>query len=142
MTTPRSPAPERRRLRSLLHTARDARMYRRALAVLQVDAGRSVVSVATELGVSRQAVHRWWAALAGRTEAPPRAPGRGRGRPSRWTARALHALETALRGAPDRLGYMAVDWTVPLLIEQVAARGGLRVSDATMRRQLRRLGDT
>ena len=55
---------ERRRLRQQLKAASDARTYRRILAVLELDRGRSAIDIAAMLGVTRQSVHNWAAAFA------------------------------------------------------------------------------
>ena len=50
---------ERRRLQPQLRTTRDARLYRRTLAVLEVARGESVASVACRLGVTPRAIYYW-----------------------------------------------------------------------------------
>src|SRR5437588_671692 len=50
---------QRRRLQCQLAEARDARLYRRTLAVLEYDRGRPAAEVARMLGVARQSVHNW-----------------------------------------------------------------------------------
>ena len=50
---------QRRRLRRQLKAATDARLYRRTLAVLELDRGRSAADIADMLGVTRQTVHNW-----------------------------------------------------------------------------------
>src|SRR5436190_23145576 len=50
---------QRRRLRRQLAETRDARLYRRTLAVLEYDRGRPAAEVARMLGVARQSVHIW-----------------------------------------------------------------------------------
>jgi hypothetical protein len=69
---------ERRRLRQQLKAASDPRTYRRILAVLELDRGRSAIDIAAMLGVTRQSVHNWAAAFP-RTEPV----GTGRRRPER-----------------------------------------------------------
>jgi transposase len=55
---------QRRRLRQQLKAASDARTYRRTLALLELDRGRSAADIAEMLGVTRQSVHHWAAAFA------------------------------------------------------------------------------
>src|SRR3954453_11341060 len=55
---------QRRRLRQQLKSTSDARTYRRTLAVLELDRGRSAADIAAMLGVTRQSVHNWAAAFA------------------------------------------------------------------------------
>ena len=73
---------QRHRLYQQLKATSDARTYRRTLAVLELDRGRSATEIATMLGVTRQSVHNWMAAFA-RESGPGGAPRRG---PSRTPA--------------------------------------------------------
>src|SRR5436305_6350228 len=50
---------QRRRLQRQLAGTRDARLYRRTLAVLEYDRGRPAAEIARMLGVARQSVHNW-----------------------------------------------------------------------------------
>src|SRR5437763_11365007 len=50
---------QRRRLRRQLAQTRDAHLYRKTLAVLEFDQGRSATDIARMLGVTRQAVYHW-----------------------------------------------------------------------------------
>ena len=72
-----APSPPRQ-----LRTTTDARTYRRTLAVLELDRGRSAADIADMLGVTRQSVYNWAAAFA-QDPAPDRP---GRRRPERATS--------------------------------------------------------
>lgn len=50
---------QRHRLRRQLAEAEDVRLYRRTLAVLEFDYGRTVADIARMLGVTRQTVYNW-----------------------------------------------------------------------------------
>src|SRR5262245_3929776 len=50
---------QRYRLRRVRDRADDADTFRRTLALLQLDQGLSVATVAAELGVTRQSVYNW-----------------------------------------------------------------------------------
>src|SRR5205814_7128753 len=50
---------QRRRLRRQLIEIRDARLYRKTLAVLEFDQGRSAADIARMLGVTRETVYAW-----------------------------------------------------------------------------------
>ena len=54
---------QRRRLLEQLRTTIEASTYRRTLAVLELDRGRTVAEVAEMLGVTRQSVYNWAAAF-------------------------------------------------------------------------------
>jgi transposase len=62
------------------------------------------------------------------------------GRPSLWTDETEAVLKALLAQSPDQLGYYAVNWTVPLLQEQLEDDAGVWFSDETVRRELRHLG--
>jgi len=55
---------QRRRLEQQLRSTRDARVYRRTLAVLEVASGEAVASVACRLRVTPRVVYHWVAAYA------------------------------------------------------------------------------
>jgi putative transposase len=65
--------------------------------------------------------------------------GRPRGSKARWSGEAEAILRDALAKTPDELGYLAVNWTVPLLREHIEQEWGRRPSDEQVRRELRRL---
>ena len=50
---------QREHLLQALRQATEARLYRRLLALVQIDRGKPVAQVAEELMVSRMTVHRW-----------------------------------------------------------------------------------
>lgn len=131
---------QRRKLQSQLHRADDASYYRRLLAILELDRDRPVAEVADLLRVTRQSVYNWASAFAA-CPAPAALRDRyGPGRPSAWTEPLQALLLAALGRRPDELGYAGVNWTVPLLQEHLYRRGGVWLSDDTIRRRLGRLG--
>jgi transposase len=131
---------QRRRLRDQRRRAQDASYYRRLLAVLELDRGKSVAEVAESLGVTRQSVYNWARSFAACPDPGALQDHYGIGRPSAWT----EELEALLLGSfdqrPDELGYAGVNWTVPLLQEHLYRRTGRWLSDDTLRRELDRLG--
>lgn len=133
-------AAEQRRLLDTLRHTRDVRLYRRTLAVLECGRGKGVVEVARSLRVTRQSVHHWVTRFhqAGKAAALADAPRSGRPR------RAGPVLDMLLQALmilpPERCGYHATHWTVPLLQDQVRQNLGWTCSDATVRRSLHRLG--
>src|SRR5262249_22188022 len=130
---------QRRRLRRQLAEARDARLYRRTLAVLEVGRGRSPADVAAMLGVSRGGSTTCLGAY-GRPHAPTaRAAAARPGRPPLLAEGADDRLRRLLGCSPQDLGYPATTWTVPLLQEQIQHETGRRPSDDTVRRKLHHL---
>jgi transposase len=131
---------QRLRLRRQLKQTRDARVYRRTLALLDYDRGESVSHIARRLGVTRQSVYNW---VAGYAQAPdPERLGDASrsGRPSLWTDDLRAVFQALVEQTPDQLGYFAVNWTVPLFQDALAEHTGQRPSDDTIRRELDRLG--
>jgi transposase len=130
---------QRRRLRRQLALATDARLYRRTLAVLEFDRGRSAADIAGMLGVTRQSVSNWVAAYADAFDPAALADANRPGRPPLLGQDAESLLGRLLGCSPQDLGYPHTTWTVPLLQEQIRLRTGLRSSDDTVRRKLHQL---
>ena len=131
--------PQQALLERQLNSTRDAAVFRRTLAILEVAAGQPVTEVARLLRISRVSVHHW---LTWYTET--RDPGclfdqRGGNHPSSWTEELQTLLRDTLAQRPGQFGYPATGWTVPLLRAHLARWGGVNLSPTTIRRQLRQL---
>jgi transposase len=61
------------------------------------------------------------------------------GVPPRWSGDMEGILREALEHSPEELGFLAVNWTVPLLREHIERQSGQRPSDRLLRSQLHRL---
>src|SRR5438874_4726901 len=129
---------QRRRLQRQLHTARDARLYRRTLAVLEVSRGKPIAEVAAALGVTPRSIYHWIDAYTQAHDPEALADDARGGRPSLWEAEHRDLLQELLGQSPQELGYPAVDWTVPLLQEHLERCTGRWFADDTLRRELRR----
>lgn len=105
-----------------------------------LDLGRAASGVAAALGCSASSGYYWaddWRTggrLAALTERP-----HGGGRPRRLDADAEAEVERLLGDDPQTHGYVATDWTVPLLRTALATQGH-DLRERTLRRVLRRLG--
>jgi len=130
---------QRRKLRTQLRRTPDASHYRRLLAVLELDRGKSVAEVADLLRVTRQSVYNWVSSFAACPTPAGLEDRYGVGRPSAWTSELQALLLTSLQQRPDAWGYAAVNWTVALLQEHLYCHGGCWLSDDTIRRELDRL---
>jgi transposase len=133
-------AGQQRQLEQTLHRTCNARVYRRALTILEVSRGLRVEEVARMVGVSRQSVYNWMAqydlaGCAGSLADHPRS-----GRPRLWTEERQAWLRDLMRLCPDTRGYFANAWTVPLLQEELFHCTGREISEDTIRRGLRQLG--
>lgn len=140
MSTAKLMASERRQLRRQLQQTRDARLYRRLLAVLECDRGTPPGTVAELLGVSRQSVYNWIARFWECGDASKLRDAPHPGRPARANDVFDLLLQTLLMLSPERFGYHATHWTVRLLRDQVRQNTGQIYSDDTIRRGLHRLG--
>ena len=130
---------QRRRLRRQLAETRDARLYRRTLAVLEFDYGRSAADIARMLGVTRKCIYDWVGAyLKGRDPASLEDEA-GRGRHPLLDEDQERLLEALLAASPQDLGYPHASWTVPLLREVLEIATEQPVSEDTLRRALHRL---
>src|SRR4030081_3500114 len=130
---------QRRRLRRQLAETRDARLFRRTLAVLEFDHGRSATDIARMLGVTRQSVYDWVETYTQDHDPASLEDEGGRGRHPLFDEDHEHLLEALLAGSPQDLGYPHTRWTVPLLREVLEIATEQPVSDDTLRRALHRL---
>lgn len=131
---------QRRHLRRQLKAAEDARTYRRTLAVLELDRGRSAADIAAMLGVTRQSVHNWAATFARETDPAALADRHRSGRPPELFEQTECALRSLMPRSPQELGYPDTGWTVPLLQRELERGSDILPSDETVRRGLHRLG--
>jgi transposase len=130
---------QRRRLRRQLAQARDARVFRRTLAVLEFDHGRGALDLARMLGVTRQSIYDWIEAYTRDHDPASLEDEGGRGRQPLLDEDQEHLLESLLAISPQDLGYPHVNWNVPLLQEVLEFATEQRVSQNTLRRALHRL---
>jgi transposase len=131
-------AAQRRTLERELARARDASLFRRILALLEVDAGCPLGEVAERLRVDRRSVQRWIARYRSQPNVQALRHRLGQGRPRRWDPALEARLEAALNRRPTDFGYAGTGWTVPLLQQWLAEDSpGSRFSAATLRRRLR-----
>jgi transposase len=128
---------QRRRLEQQLLSTRDARVFRRTLAVLEVASGQSVGSVASRLRVTPRAVYHWLAAYARNRDPATLADGGRSGRPTLLDQPRRDLLLELLGKSPQELGYPDTTWTVPLLRRHLAH--DLLLSEDTLRREIQRL---
>jgi transposase len=130
---------QRQQLRAQARHGKDARIVRRAVALLELDQGRPIAQIAATLGVTRQTLYNWVARFEGEGGPSALQDRDGRGRPTVWTERVQWLLEWSMAQPPETLGYASVEWTTNLL-RQHLARVAVDVSDTTLREQLHRLG--
>jgi transposase len=137
---------DRRMLESQLKKVHDAASFRRRVALLELDRGRTVTEIAGILHVTRKAVYAWIDAFRSHGHPDPHSSSGSSinasamiGRPSRFTQELEDLLESLLDYSPRDLGYQAMRWTVPLLVEHLKSVEGTDLSDSTLRRQLKKM---
>src|SRR3981081_799806 len=133
-------ASQRRRLEQVLRTAREAGLFRRVLAILEVDSGRSIAETARLLRTSRVTVYHWIERFQRGRDPTSLVDHRGGNRPSVWDEELRDVLRASMGDRPEPFGYQAVEWTVPLLGEHLARWCGLRPSGSSIRRRLHGAG--
>lgn len=141
MAALRLTARDREQLAALARSSRDARETRRALALLDLDAGEPVVRVAARYQVGRSTVYEWagrWAD-ASRPRGERLRDAARTGRPPDTRDAVAEALADLLPSAPTAHGHRHPAWTTPLLLAHLARRK-VAASDTTVRRALHRLG--
>lgn len=130
---------QRKRLRRQLKDTRDVSLYRRTLAVLEFDRGRTVADIAKMLGMTRQSVYNWVHAYRQACDPAALEDDPGRGRHPLLDDEEEHWLQALLVRSPQELGYPHTNWTVPLLQDVLQRSSGRRDSEDTIRRALHRL---
>lgn len=122
---------ERALLAVFASRTREAKALRRAQALLWLDQGESLVTVATRLDVTRQTVYNWVKHFQTRRPAALRArlaDGLRSGRPPTVQERIDPLLEAVLSQDPRALGYRLTVWTAPLLTQYLRDTHHLTVS--------------
>jgi transposase len=140
MTSERFTPAQMQQLEDQLTQADDVRLYRRTLALLMWARGVSVTEIASLLQVRRQSVYNWRSSYTSSSDPACLRDALRSGRPPRWTSQTEALLADTMAVPPDQLGYLAVNWTVPLLQDHLERACSTRFSDDTIRRALHRLG--
>jgi transposase len=131
---------ERRQLEKLLNATASKRVYRKVLAILSVNDGTPVPTVAQVLRVHRYSIYNWLRAYS-KDRDPAALNDRYHGpRAESWPDEVKAALRTALEHPPDEWGYNAVNWTSVLLRKHLETAFELSVSEDTIRRLMPELG--
>jgi transposase len=128
---------QRKKLLHYYHSHPDPSVRSRAHIILLLADGHPWTSIETMLFCSSRTIDRWRKRFEnGGIDA---LLGRPLGAPSRWSEEAEAVLREALEHSPHELGYLAVNWTVPLLRDHVEKEWGQMPSDLQVRRELQRL---
>jgi len=129
-------------LEKLLVATRDARLMKRAHALLWLRGGDSVTAVAARLRVTRQTVYYWTARFEARADLPIEsrvADGARNGRPCTALGIIDPLIEQVIETDPRESGYRSTIWTAALLRHHLAEEHELCVSAKSISRALERL---
>jgi transposase len=133
---------ERAALVDLIGHTIDARLLRRAYAILWFDEGESVSEVAEQLKVSRRSVYHWLEHFVERMDLPVdnRLNDADRsGRPATVQGVIDPLIDAIIDTVPRTLGYPSTVWTVALLVRYLAEKHKLQASAPSVRLALARL---
>ena len=134
-------AKEQQALRQMVRQAPEAKLVKRAQALLWLADGEASTTVAQRQEVSRQTLYNWVhrfqenpaEAVPERLQESPRA-----GRPPTKGAVVATLIEEVRGTDPRQFGYPSPVWTTPLLRGHLKREKGLEVCARTVRRVLRR----
>lgn len=122
-------------LRERMRTTEDAKECRRCSALLRLDEGHCVSSVAREFGVSRQTIYNWRSRFRDSSADGLQDQSR-EGRPTVWTAERVDLLQQLLEETPRRHEFQATGWTAGLLQTRLQQLLDWEVSEDSLRRKL------
>jgi transposase len=131
-------ARERRELEDAARHERDARVYRRAIAILHINDGDHPETVADALGFSQQWVYRWIRRYNEKRSVDGLRDRPRSGRPSVLASISDEEFNRLVAQSPLSLDYMAFTWTAPLLRGHIERTFGIKLCDETVRRRLHR----
>jgi transposase len=133
---------ERTNLEYVVAHAHDSRVLQRAYALLWLDDGESATEVAIRLGVSRQSIYNWIDLFHARLdqEIASRLSDAARsGRPRTAHGIIDPLIDAVIESDPRDFGYRSTVWTAPLLVDYLADKHNLVISDDSVRLAIARL---
>jgi len=121
---------------------RKAKEQLRIAAVKRVEGGESPETVATGLGINRRTIYKWLSTYHyGGEQALKLKPIAGR--PPKLTGKQMEQLAKWIRDkSPQQLKFDYALWTLAMVRELIRERFGVRLSEVSVGRLLRRLGFT
>ena len=134
---------ERRALENLVAHPKDATVLRRAQALLWLNAGETVIEVATRLRVSRRTIYNWIQrfrsySTVDLTTRLTESPWSGRPRTAGEVIEPL--ILAVIDRDPRELGYGATAWTALLLTRYLQKQHRSTISRQSVSRAMARLG--
>ena len=133
-------AQEQQELRQIVRQAGDAKIVKRAQALLWLHQGESLTTVAQRQEVSRQTLYNWVRSFQETPAEPVRQRLQERARSGRPPAKGDTVAELIAEVQdqdPSQFGYLSPVWTAALLRRHLEREKGLEVSARTVRWVLR-----
>jgi transposase len=127
-------------MRAELNGGKSRNVYRRAAALLALNQGWPVRSIAQLLGVARQSIYNWIATYKTGEDPVDLRDAPRSGRPALWTEDLDAVLTEALNRSPRSYGYSVDQWTAKLLQHHLVTSRQKDFSAETVRRRLRQMG--
>lgn len=119
-----------------------AQEHLRRSAMQRIDAGESPEAVASGIGINRRTIYKWISAYhyggddALKTDTRP-------GRPGKLDGKQLGKLSKIIRTKnPQQLKFDYALWTIPMIRRLIREQFGVRLSEVSVGRMLKRLGFT
>lgn len=118
----------------------DVRLFRRLQAVLLVCEGYGIVEASRLVGASRRAAYDWVRLYLQAHRPADLADDPRSGRPPAAARVSDARILREFQRDPLRLGYMATEWTAPLLAGHLSRKYGCELTAYTLRRRMAELG--
>lgn len=134
---------ERHEQEQIVKYERDARMVKRAQALLWLNEGEKITAITHRLQVKRQTIYNWLKMYKARDKEPVRQRLQDRDRPGRPASKreaTQEVIEEVMGSDPRQWGYASAVWSSRLLCHYLKERHGLHVSRRTVRRALHQMG--
>lgn len=129
-----------RRLRRAIRCAKQGRLVKRLQTVLLVASGEPQVKAARLSGQARRTVFALVARYCRRRRPDDLADLPRKGRPKASPVITAGRIKKEYRRDPLALGYMATEWTVPLLAGHLSRQYRCALKPRTLRRRLKAMG--
>lgn len=134
---------EYKQLEKLAVETKDAKVLRRAEALLWLHDGLPVDEIATRLRISTRTIYNWvnrYQERDGYDTLDRLSDGKRVGRPRTVRGVIDPIIQTAIQKSPDEIGYEGSRWTAPLLQQYLNDKHKIKVSRQSIIGALRRQG--
>ena len=113
---------------------------RRIFALLAFDQGSSIEYIAKILKVARRTIYYWIGRFQRKRSLESLVHRAGQGRPRLLSKQQCRMIRSALKISPQKLGYAATQWTIPIIQDYLFQKTHIALSQYTIRRLLHSWG--